>query len=111
MKLKKIAYPKESEPYNMELFTHSNAGVTTTFGTVFLKKGTRIPELGFSRHPFNEVSILTKGLIEMIDENDIVIGRLTPGVAVYINAGEPQAGHVLEDTELIYVLNHLEPKA
>ena len=108
MKLKELIYPKGSEPYNKELLTHSNAGVTTTFGTVFLKKGTRIPDQGFSKHPFNEVSIVTKGLIEMIDENDTVIGVLKPGVAVFINAGEPQAGNVLKDTELIYVLNQLE---
>jgi quercetin dioxygenase-like cupin family protein len=108
MKLKKIIYPKGNEPYNNELLVHSNAGVKTSFGTVFLKKGTRIPQESFSRHPFNEVSIVTKGLIEMIDENNTVIGMLKPGVAVYINAGEPQAGNVLEDTELIYVLNQVE---
>jgi quercetin dioxygenase-like cupin family protein len=108
MELKELIYPKGNEPYNNELFSHSNGGVTTTFGTVFLKKGTRIPEQGFSKHPFNEVSIVTKGLIEMIDENDRVIGKLQQGVAVYINAGEPQAGNVLMDTELIYVLNQLE---
>lgn len=105
MKIKELIYPKGEEHYNNELLSQSNAGITTTFGTVFLKKGTRIPEQGFSRHPFNEVSILTKGLIEMIDENDKVIGKLKPGIAVFINAGERQAGHVLEDTELIYVLN------
>ncbi|MFT5736056.1 MAG: quercetin dioxygenase-like cupin family protein [Maribacter sp.] len=107
MKLKEITYPTENEPYNIELLTQSNAGVKTTFGTVFLKKGIRIPEFGFSRHPFNEVSIVTKGHIEMIDENDKVIGALKPGFAVFINADEPQAGNVLEDTELIYVLNQL----
>ena len=105
MKLKKINFPKEGEYYNKELLSHTNAGVTTSFGTVFLKKGTRIPEEGFSTHPFNEVSIITKGCIEMLDKDGSVSGYLTEGVAVYINALEPQAGNVLKDTKLIYVLN------
>ncbi len=105
MEIKKIIYPTEKEHYNNELLTQTNNGITTTFGTVFLKKGNRIPKEGFSRHPFNEVSIITSGCIEMIDEKDNVIEYLKAGTAVYINALEPQAGNVLEDTELIYVIN------
>tara|TARA_R110002073_G_scaffold72537_1_gene177314 strand:- start:309561 stop:309893 length:333 start_codon:yes stop_codon:yes gene_type:complete len=105
MELVTISYPKETEPHSKELVSRHNNGVVTTLGTVFLKKGTRIPETGFSRHPFNEVSIITKGCIEMINEAEEVIGYLKKGTAVYINAGEPQAGYVKEDTELIYVLN------
>ena len=105
MKTKEIIYPKEGEHYNNELLTLTNEGVTTTFGTVFLKKGTRIPEDGFSRHPFNEVSIITQGCIEMLNEDGTISGYLKAGIAVYINALEPQAGNVLEDTKLIYVLN------
>lgn len=105
MKLVEIVYPKDQEYYNKELITQENNGIKTICGTVYLKKGTRIPESGFSRHPFNEVSIITKGCIEMIDENDAVLGLLKAGTAVYINAKEPQAGNVLEDTQLIYVLN------
>jgi hypothetical protein len=105
MKLKQIIYPKEQEHYNNELLSVTNAGVTTMFGTVFLKKGTRIPEAGFSKHPFNEVSIITDGCIEMLNEDGTVSGYLKKGTAVFINALEPQAGNVLEDTKLIYVLN------
>ena len=108
MILKEIVYPKNEEYYNNELLTNTNAGVTTTFGTVFLKKGARIPVNGFSRHPFNEVSIITQGCIEMLNEDGSVSGYLKQGTAVFINALEPQAGNVLEDTKLIYVLNKME---
>ncbi len=105
MLIKKIYFPKEDEHYNNELLTQTSAGVETTFGTVFLKKGSRMPGKGFSRHPFNEVSIIAEGRIEMLNENNTVAGYLEKGTAVYINASEPQAGNVLEDTKLIYVLN------
>lgn len=105
MKLKQIIYPKDNEHYNNELLSITNAGVTTTFGTVFLKKGTRIPKKGFSTHPFNEVSIITCGCIEMFNKDGKILGYLKEGTAVFINALEPQAGNVLEDTKLIYILN------
>lgn len=105
MILKQIIYPKSGEYYNNELLTEVNAGVKTVFGTVFLKKGTRIPEVGFSRHLFNEVSIITKGCIEMLNEDGSISGYLKEGTAVFIKALESQAGNVLEDTKLIYVLN------
>ena len=107
MKLKQIIYPKENEHYNKVLLTQTNTKITTTLGTVFLKKGTRIPEKGFSSHPFNEVSIITQGCIEMLNKDGTVSGYLKEGTAVYINALEPQAGNVLEDTKLIYVLNQI----
>ncbi|MFD2588718.1 hypothetical protein ACFSQJ_17455 [Croceitalea marina] len=105
MELKKVSYPEPDEYYNKELISQSNAGVATICGTVFLKKGTRIPETGFSKHPFNEISIIIEGCIEMLSEEGHPIGKLEKGNAVYINAGEAQAGNVLEDTKIIYVLN------
>lgn len=105
MEIKKITYPALKEHYNKELLSQTNIGIMTTCGTVHLKKGTRLPESGWSRHPFNEVSIITKGCIEMLDEENRPIGKLKKGDVVYINAGEAQAGHVVEDTELIYVIN------
>ena len=105
MDVTKITYPKLEDHYSKELLSKVNQGIKTTIGTVFLKKGTRIPNQGFSRHPFNEVSIITKGCIEMLNEDESVQGYLKAGNAVYINALEAQAGNVLEDTTLIYVLN------
>jgi hypothetical protein len=108
MEIKKITYSTEEEHYNTELLTYTNEGITTIFGTVFLKKGARIPEEGFSKHPFNEVSIITEGCIEMLNEDGSISGYLKEGTAVYINALEPQAGNVIEDTKLIYVINQVE---
>lgn len=105
MEIKKITYPSPEAYYNKELILKNNAGISTICGTVFLKKGTRIPEACSSRHPFNEISIIVEGCIEMIDEDDQPIGKLEKGNVVYINAGEAQAGNVLEDTKVVYVLN------
>ena len=105
MIVKDLTYPQGEEHYNNELLSITNAGVKTTFGTVFLKKGTRIPDRAFSRHPFNEVSVIIDGCIEMLNEDGSVSCYLEKGKAVFINAFEPQAGNVLEDTKLIYVIN------
>jgi hypothetical protein len=105
MIIKKIKYPQLNDDYNNKIFHIQNSNIDVQFGTVFLKKGTRIPEKGFSRHSFNEVSIITEGCIEMLNEDGTVSGYLKKGTAVFINALEPQAGNVLEDTKLIYVLN------
>tara|TARA_B100000953_G_scaffold296943_1_gene290780 strand:+ start:739 stop:1074 length:336 start_codon:yes stop_codon:yes gene_type:complete len=100
-----IRFPKKNEDRSKDLLKNSNAGVKTTVGTVFLEKGTRIPEKGFSKHPFNEVSLVIEGSIEMLNEKEEVIGILKPGMAVFVSAGEPQAGNVLENTKIIYILN------
>ncbi|MBC6400063.1 MAG: hypothetical protein GDA51_08585 [Ekhidna sp.] len=105
MEIKTITYPKENDYYNKELIKQTNEGITTICGTVFLKKGSRIPAEGFSTHPFNEISIIIKGCIEMLNEDHSVKGYLKEGMVVHINASEPHAGNVLEDTKLIYVLN------
>ncbi|MEX0273946.1 MAG: hypothetical protein AB3N16_06180 [Flavobacteriaceae bacterium] len=108
MKLLQTTYSDQGYPdHNNELHHFMGEGIETTVGTVFLKKGSRIPEKGHSRHPFNEVSIIVEGHIEMVDEGNKVIGHLKKGSIVCITAGEPQAGNVLEDTRLIYVLNQL----
>lgn len=107
MKIANIIYAEEGEHYNREIISEINDGIQTMAGTVILKKGTRIPLEGFSRHPFNEISIIIKGNIEMIDEAGEILGYLTAGTMAYLNALEPQAGNVLEDTELIYMINKL----
>ena len=105
MNLKSISFPNSEEYYNKELIKEINNGIETTMGTVFLQKGTRIPEEGFSTHPFNEVSIVVEGCIEMLNEDGSVLGYFEEGSAIYIKAFEPQAGNVLRDTKIIYVLN------
>ena len=107
MKLEVISFPDENEPYNKEILRNVNSGIETTMGTVFLREGTRIPKHGFSRHPFNEISMVIEGCIEMLNEDGSAFGLLEEGTVVSINALEPQAGNVLRDTKLIYVINKL----
>lgn len=104
MDTKKITYPKPDEYYNKQLFHIKGKNLDVQFGTVFLKKGTRIPEKGFSKHPQHEFSIIQKGNIEMLKQDGSILGYLKTGDVVYIKALEAQAGNVLEDTKIIYTL-------
>ncbi|MGK0420732.1 MAG: quercetin dioxygenase-like cupin family protein [Polaribacter sp.] len=104
MEIKQITYPSPEEDYNKPFFTIKNEKLEIQFGTVFLKKGTRIPEKGFTRHDSHEISIIQKGKIEMLNEDGSVKGYLKTGDVVSINALEAQAGNVLEDTQLMYTL-------
>jgi len=104
MEIKKITYPLPNEYYNKQLFHIKDKGLSIKFGTVFLKKGTRIPEKGFSKHPQYELSIIQEGKIEMLSEDGNVNGYLNIGDVVYIKSLEAQAGNVLIDTKIVYIL-------
>jgi len=104
MEIKKISYPFKEEHYNKSFFHIKNEKVDFQFGTVYLKKGTRIPEKGFTKHLSHEISIIQEGKIEMLNEDGSVKGYLTSGDVVYIEKLEAQAGNVLEDTQLMYTL-------
>jgi quercetin dioxygenase-like cupin family protein len=104
MEIKKITFPLPEEHYNKTLFGFVNEKVDFEFGTVFLKKGTRIPEKGFTKHSSHEISIIQKGNIEMLNEDGSIKGHLQEGDVVYIEAFESQAGNILEDTTIIYTL-------
>jgi hypothetical protein len=104
MKRKKITYPLHDEYYNKSIFHIKNEKIEIQFGTVFLKKGTRIPENGFTRHESHEISIIQKGKIEMLHEDGSLKGYIQGGDVIYIEALEAQAGNVIEDTSIIYSL-------
>lgn len=104
MEIKQITYPSSKEYYNKSFFNIQNEQVDFQFGTVFLGKGTRIPEKGFTRHNCHEISIIQEGKIEMLNEDGSIKGYLKTGDVVYINALEAQAGNVLEDTQIMYTL-------
>jgi ribosomal protein L15 len=104
MEIKKISYPVKKEHYNKSFFHIKNEKVDFQFGTVYLKKGTRIPEKGFTKHLSHEISIIQKGKIEMLNEDGSIKGYLEKGDVVYIEALEAQAGKVLKDTQLMYIL-------
>jgi uncharacterized cupin superfamily protein len=52
----------------------------------------------------HEISIIQKGKIEMLNEDGSIKGYLEKGDVVYIEALEAQAGKVLKDTQLMYIL-------
>tara|TARA_B110000091_G_scaffold110905_1_gene120141 strand:- start:9 stop:329 length:321 start_codon:yes stop_codon:yes gene_type:complete len=104
MIIKKIKYPLEHEKHTKLIFQIQQENIKLQFGTVFLKKGTRIPEKGFTKHASHEISIIQKGKIEMLNEDGSIKGYLKTGDVVYIKALEAQAGNVLEDTQLMYTL-------
>jgi hypothetical protein len=104
MEIKKIVFPSPTENYNKQLFWIKEEGLDIEFGTVFLQKGTRIPEKGFSKHEQQELSIIQQGKIEMLNEDGSIKGYLKSGDVVYIKALEAQAGNILEDTKIIYLL-------
>jgi ethanolamine utilization protein EutQ (cupin superfamily) len=104
MEIKKITYPLPREYYNKRHFNINDNQVDIQFGTVFLQKGTRIPEKGFTKHESHEISVIYEGKIEMLNEDGSVKGYLTSGDVVYIEKLEAQAGNVIEDTSLIYTL-------
>lgn len=104
MEIKKILYPRPNEYYNKSILHIQNEQSEIQFGTVFLKKGIRIPEKGFTKHPCHEISIIQQGKIEMLNEDGSIKGYLETGEMVYIKAFEAQAGNVLEDTTLVYTL-------
>lgn len=104
MEIKKITYPTVDEHYNKSFFHIKNEKIDFQFGTVFLKKGTRIPETGFTKHDSHEISIIQEGRIQMLNEDGSINGNLEKGDVIYIEAFEAQAGNVLEDTKIIYTL-------
>lgn len=104
MEVKTITYPKPNENYNKLLFHIKKKGIDLQFGTVFLSKNSRIPTEGFTQHPEHEISIIEEGKIEILNQNGSIKDILTAGKVIYINAGEPHAGNVLEDTKIIYLL-------
>ena len=104
MEIKKLTFSLEDEHYNKCLFHIKDENLDIQYGSVFLKKGTRIPQQGFSKHPQHEFSFVQKGKIEMLNEDGSVKGYLQTGDVVYIKALEAQAGNVLEEIRIIYVL-------
>ncbi|MEM9866192.1 MAG: hypothetical protein AAF765_00785 [Bacteroidota bacterium] len=104
MKIKQLSFPLRNEPYNKRLFQVYDEQLEIQYGTVFLKKGTRIPEEGFTKHPYYEFSWLQSGKIEVLTEDGTVSGYLDQGDIVSLEPHEPQAGNVLEDTYIMYTL-------
>lgn len=104
MKIKKLSFPKPEEERQRVIFDFQKENCGINFGTVFLSKGIRIPEKGFTRHPQCEISYIQVGKIQIIHPDGSFGGYLESGDVVRISPNEPQAGIVMEDTKIIYVL-------
>lgn len=71
-------------------------------GTVFLPKGSRLPKEGMKSNPEHEISIVLEGRIRAITKDgERVVGK---GELVQFAPNEMQAGEVLEDCRIVWVL-------
>jgi quercetin dioxygenase-like cupin family protein len=104
MTIQKMKFPSPNEPRQKVLFDLKKESFTINYGTVLLKKGIRIPEKGFTKHPQHEISYIASGKIQMLLENGKNGPILHTGDIISLEANEAQAGIVLEDCKIIYVL-------
>jgi len=104
MDIKHIEFPIPGQAHQKILFDLERKGTTINFGTVFLEKGRRIPDEGYSKHPQHEISYIHTGRIQILNEDGSKAVILKSGDIVSLEAFEPQAGLVLEDTKIIYLL-------
>lgn len=107
MKILELSYPSGSkEDYLKELFVHSEQAFNLQFGTVFLKKGTRIPEQGFTHHDQMKIVFLVEGEIKILLENETVSfnKNLITGESFMVDYFEGHGGIALEASKIIFVL-------
>ncbi|WP_435261246.1 hypothetical protein [Tenacibaculum sp. nBUS_03] len=88
-----------------EFFNHKESQLQLQFGTVHLKKGTRIPEEGFTKHEQKKIVCLLEGKVKLLLENDPKKHKtIQSGDAFMIDYYEGHGGIILEDVKLLYVL-------
>jgi hypothetical protein len=102
VKTLKLTYPLVGENYLKQLTEISTGDVILKLGTVFLKAGTRLPSTGLKANPEHEISIITEGCIKAITTNGEKM--LRKGEMVQFSANEMQAGEVIEDCKIIWIL-------
>jgi len=104
MEIKAVQFDGKLRKEQKELFAVKIKDVEVNYGTVFLKKGIRIPEIGFTKHGQHEISYIQSGEIQTINPDGTEGEILRKGDVVNVPLNEPQAGFVLADTKIIYVL-------
>lgn len=97
----KISYPGNGDRLKTLVQLTKSAERQHEVGTAFLPKGCTMPDVGTSRHPRHEVSIILEGKIETTSGGKTVV--LEPGDIVSIPEGDEQSTQVIEDTRLIYI--------
>lgn len=106
MEILKLLYPSGAkDDYLKELFIHKEDAFNLQFGTVFLKKGARIPEEGFTHHDQMKIVFLVKGEIKIFLKNQPSFKRiLIAGDSIMVDYFEGHGGVVIEDAKIIFVL-------
>lgn len=106
MEIVELIYPSGTKKdYLKEIFIHKENNFNLQFGTVFLKKGTRIPEKNFTRHNQKKIVFLLEGKIKILLENNSNYKRnLIAGESFMVDYFEAHGGIVIEDAKIIFVL-------
>ncbi len=97
-----IQYPKEEESRLKQLLSTPALRGTLRVGTVFIKAGSRIPVKGMKANKELEISIIMEGSIKAITHTGEKI--LRTGNLVVFEPDEMQAGEVLEDCKILWML-------
>ena len=104
MKIEKLTYPIPPE-YLKEVFVKATPEFELQFGSVFLKKGTQIPEKDWTRHNQVKIVYIVSGKTMLFTEKDSDFKQLVQGGDTFmVEKHEAHRGEILEDTQLIFVL-------
>ncbi|MCX7173178.1 MAG: hypothetical protein NT159_04475 [Proteobacteria bacterium] len=102
MNVLQLQYPGPQDGHLKQLLEIKEGAVHFRMGTVFLPKGARLPADGMKANPEHEISMVTEGRIKAITQDgERIVGK---GEVVQFAPGEMQAGEVLEDCKIVWVL-------
>lgn len=102
MRVTPLRYPAPGEGYLKQLLEIADGAARCRLGTVFLAKGTRLPAEGMKANAEHEISIVAEGRIRAISaDGERVVGA---GEIVQFAPGEMQAGEILEDCKIVWIL-------
>jgi formylmethanofuran dehydrogenase subunit C len=101
MEVYQLTYPKPEENYLKKLVEIEDRTILK-MGTCFFKAGSRIPEIGLKANSEHEISIIMEGSLKAISETGERI--IKTGEIVKFKPNEMQAGEILEDCKIIWIL-------
>ena len=107
MEILDLTFPSGfKEDYLKELFVQKEAAYNLQFGTVFLKKGRRIPEEGFTHHDQKKIVFLMEGEIKILleEKSKANVDHLRKGQVFMTDYKEGHGGIVVEDAKILFVL-------
>jgi quercetin dioxygenase-like cupin family protein len=102
MNVLQLQYPEPEDGHLKQLLEIKEGTVHCRMGTVYLPKGARLPAEGMKANPEHEISLVMAGRIKAITKDgERIVGT---GEIVQFAPGEMQAGEVLEDCQIVWVL-------